>query len=202
MTEHGPSSREGGKLGILGGTFDPPHIGHLIVAQDAYTALELDRILFIPAAVPPHKQGRDVTPAAVRMAMLEAAIAGDERFETRDLELRRPGPSYTVDTLRELRAADPDCALFLLIGADQYRALHTWKEPETICELAKLVVLRREGDSYRASDQVRAPDRDLEVTRIDVSSTEVRRRVAAGEPTRYLVPSGVGQIIEREGLYR
>lgn len=202
MTEQRPSNSEGGKLGILGGTFDPPHNGHLIVAQDAYEALELDRILFIPAAVPPHKQGRDITSADVRMTMLESAIAGDERFETRDLELRRPGPSYTVDTLRELRAADPDCALFLLIGADQYRSLHTWREPETIAALAKLVVLRREGDSYRASDQVRPPDWALEVTRIDVSSTEVRRRVVAGEPIRYLVPSGVERIIEREGLYR
>jgi nicotinate-nucleotide adenylyltransferase len=190
------------KLAVFGGTFDPPHIGHLIAAQDAHVALGLDRVLFIPAASPPHKRRPDLSPAALRMAMVEAAIGRDDRFEAGDLELRRNGPSYTVDTLRELRASAPESALFLLIGADQYRDLHAWREPDAIATLAKLVVLHRAGESYRVVDRAPAPYRDVAVTRIDVTSTEVRRRVRAGQPIRYLVPRGVEEIIDREGLYR
>jgi len=188
------------RVGIFGGTFDPPHIGHLIVAQDVRTALSLDRVVFVPAAVPPHKRGRVVAPPELRLAMLRAAVAGDSQFEVDDLELRRAGPSYTVDTLRDLRARDPDVELFFLLGADQFREFHTWREPEAITRLATLVVLSRDGLG-RVEPGGDLAYRELAVTRVDVSATEVRRRVRANEPIRYLVPPDVEAIIRRTGLY-
>lgn len=189
------------RVGIFGGTFDPPHIGHLIVAQDAWAALGLDRVLFVPAAVPPHKRGRAVSPAALRLEMIRAAVAGDPRFEVEDLELRRAGPSYTVDTLRELRARDPEGELFFLLGVDQFRELHTWREPEEVARLATLAVLSR-GGAEGGEEAVGFPHRTVQVTRIDLSATEIRRRVPAGEPIRYLVPAEVDAVVRREGLYR
>jgi len=183
------------KLGLFGGTFDPPHNGHLIVAQDALIALALDRILFIPARVPPHKRHLRITPAALRCAMLEVAIAGNAQFAMDDLELRREGPSWTVDTLRALRERDTAAELFLLIGADQYADLATWHDAAEIPRLAHVVVLARRGERPAGA-------RVVDVTRIDISGTEIRRRVAAGQPIRYLVPDAVDAIIRREGLYR
>lgn len=188
------------KLGIFGGTFDPVHIGHLIVAQDAWAALGLDRVVFIPAAVPPHKRGRVAAAPELRLEMLRAATAGDARFEVSELELRRPGPSYTVDTLCELRERDPGGALFLLLGVDQFREFHTWREPERIARLANLVVLSR-GGAEAARPPIDVPYRWLPVTRVDLSATEIRRRSGAGEPIRYLVPEAVERIIERERPY-
>jgi nicotinate-nucleotide adenylyltransferase len=189
-----------GRIGIFGGTFDPPHHGHLIAAADAFHALELDRLLLVPASVPPHKPATGRTSAALRLEMLRAAVAGDRRFEVDDLELRREGPSYTVDTLRELTQRFEGCELFLLIGADMARDLHTWREPAEIARLARLTVLARAGDQPQPAGGLAALS--VPVTRVDISATEVRRRVAAGEPVRYLVPDAVKQIIEREGLYR
>lgn len=198
----GESSASAGavvRLGVFGGTFDPPHLGHLIVAQDAWSALGLDRLLFVPAAAPPHKVDRAITPARLRLEMLRAALAGDPRFEAEDLELRRAGPSYTVDTLRELRTRYPAAELFFLLGTDQFRELHTWREPAEIARLARLVVLSRGGEEVEA--RVDFPHQRLQVTRIDLSATEVRARVAEGRPIRYLVPEGVTDVIGREGLY-
>jgi nicotinate-nucleotide adenylyltransferase len=188
------------RLGIFGGTFDPPHLGHLVVAQDACSALGLDRVLFVVAAAPPHKHGRAFAPAPLRLAMLRAALAGDDRFLPSDLELGRAGRSYTVDTLRQLRADQPDAQLFLLIGADQAREFRTWREPDEIARLATVVALSREGDSGPTPGD--AALRTLAVTRLDISATDIRRRVAAGEPVRYLVPDAVAAIIRREHLYR
>ncbi len=186
------------KTGIFGGTFDPVHIGHLIVAQDAWAALGLDRVLFIPAAVPPHKRGRVIASPEQRLEMLRAATADDPRFEVSDIELRRPGPSYTADTVRALREQDPEDELFLLLGIDQYREFHTWREPEVIARLARLVVLSRGGEEATPTDPAHLV---LDVTRIDISATEIRRRAAAGEPVRYLVPGEVEGIMRREGVY-
>lgn len=189
------------RIGLFGGTFDPPHLGHLVVAQDAWWQLSLDRVLFIPAAVPPHKRGRSRSPAAMRLELLRAATDGDPRFEVCDVELRREGPSYTVDTLRELGDRFPGAELFLLLGADQFRELATWREPLEVARLARLVSLSRAGVEAPQSGLGPAY-RALEVTRVDVSSTEIRRRVAAGEPIRYLVPAAVEALIRRNGLYR
>jgi nicotinate-nucleotide adenylyltransferase len=170
------------------------------VAQDALVALGLDRILFVPAAAPPHKRGWPITPAALRLEMLRAAVAGDPRFEVSDLELRRAGPSFTVDTLRELHAEDRAGELFFLLGADQFREFDTWRESREIARLARLVVLTRDGAALEPRPEV--PHQLLEVTRIGISATALRTRVAAGEPIRYLVPDSVAEVIEREGLYR
>lgn len=189
------------RIGVFGGTFDPVHVGHLVAAQDAWAALGLDRVAFIPAAEPPHKRGRVHSPAELRLAMLRAATADDPRYVVDDVELRRSGPSYTVDTLRELRERDPRGALFLLLGVDQFREFHTWREPETIAELATLVVISR-GGVEAAPSPLNVRYRRVAVTRVDISSTAIRSRVAAGEPIRYLVPDAVEAVIRREALYR
>lgn len=187
----------GRRIGVFGGTFDPPHLGHLIVASDACEALGLDLLLWVPAAVPPHKRETVRASAGLRLAMTRAAVRGDPRFAVDDLELRRAGPSYTVDTLRELRRREPAAELFFLTGADNVRQLPTWREPEEIVRLARLVVLTREGEGGEAPSATCVP-----VTRVDVSATEIRRRAAAGTSIRYLVPDGVRALIERDGPYR
>jgi nicotinate-nucleotide adenylyltransferase len=203
------------RVGIFGGTFDPPHIGHLVVADDAAEALDLEEIWFIPAGSHPLK-GREVVGAgADRWAMLLAAIQGKPRFRALDVELRRPGPSYSVDTLRELRAAHPDTRFAFLVGADVVSEFHKWREPETIARLADVVVLSRGENGSKESKELKelkiktagAPGQGLaltrvRVTRVDLSSTEVRRRVREGRPFRYLVPHGVDRIILERGLYR
>ena len=185
------------RLGVYGGAFDPPHLGHLVAASDACRVLRLDRLLWTPSAVHPLKAVR--TAAALRLEMVQAAIAGDPRFAADDLELRRTGPSYTVDTLRELRARDPGAALFFLTGADNLAELPRWREPHEIARLATLAVVSRAGEALPADAPY--PAVAVPVTRVDVSSTEVRRRVAAGESIRYLVPDAVRAVIERERLY-
>ena len=189
------------RIGILGGTFDPPHVGHLIAAQDACSTLALDRLIFVPAAEPPHKQGRTITDARLRLEMLRAAVCDNPQFEVSTIELDRPGPSYTVTTLRELRDRHPGDSLHLLIGFDQVREFDTWRKPAEILEISSVVMLTRAGADQpdRPADFVR---RIVPVTRIDISSTLIRSRVAAGESIRYLVPDAVSEIIEREGLYR
>lgn len=189
------------KIGLFGGTFDPPHMGHLIAAQDVCTALSIDRFIFIPAALPPHKRDRGITPAAVRLEMLRAATAKNETFEIETIEMDRDGPSYTVDTLRELSARSPADELNLVIGVDQVREFDSWRDPHEILKLAKLIMMTRDG--HDAADKA-APhvSRIVHVTRVDISSTLIRGRVAAGESIRYLVPDQVAAIIERDGLYR
>lgn len=189
------------KVGVFGGTFDPPHIGHLIVAQDAFERLGLDRLLFVPAAQPPHKRDRVISDARHRLAMLRLALGADPRFAIETLELERRGPSYTVDTLRELHRRLGDATeLVLLIGADQYAEFDSWREPAEVVRLARLAVLHREGRT-----QTPAPAsptaQDVAVTRIDVSSTAVRARAAAGASIRYLVPDPVADYITEHRLY-
>jgi nicotinate-nucleotide adenylyltransferase len=199
------------KLGVLGGTFDPPHLGHLLIAQEVHHRLSLDRVLWIPAATPPHKQDREVTPGELRLEMVQAAIAGDDRYEASDLELRRGGLSYTVDTLRALQGlrgsggpgGDPSASrasareLYLILGSDQLMELDSWREPDEVARLATIVGFARAGEEAPEMEGVEI----VEVPRIDISSTEVRRRVGAGEPFAYMVPAGVEAVIRREGLY-
>src|SRR5690606_3907319 len=155
------------RIGIFGGTFDPPHLGHLIVASDACSVLRLDRLILVPAAEPPHKRGKVGTPAERRLAMVRAAVRGDPRLAVDDLELRREGASYSVDTLREMRARYPEADLYFLVGMDQMREFHDWREPDEVARLARLSVVAREGET---------PDPDspfpldvVRVTRIDLS---------------------------------
>lgn len=188
------------RIGVFGGTFDPPHLGHLVAAADAAEALGLGRVLWVPAAVHPLKLGSVQAPPALRLEMTRAAVRGDPRFEVDPLELERSGPSFTVDTLRELQARNPGAELYFLTGADNLRDLPRWKEPGEVARLARLVVVSRQGEGVPPG--LPYPAVAVPVTRVDVSSTEVRRRVRAGESIRYLVPEAVRAVIEREGLYQ
>lgn len=188
------------RIGIYGGTFDPPHLGHLVTASDAHAALGLQRVIFIPAAQPPHKRGLPRTEARLRLEMVAAAIGGDERFEVDGLELERDGASYSIDTIETLAGRWPNAELYLLIGADQAREFAGWRAPARIAELARVVVVARAGDQPVSEMPIAA--QALAVTRIDVSSSELRRRAAEGRSLRYLVPDAVREIIARERLYQ
>lgn len=188
------------RVGVFGGTFDPPHLGHLVAASDVAQTLQLDRVLWIPAAVHPFKLSRVCAPPGDRLEMTRAAITGDPRFATDPLELEREGPSFTADTLGELQTRHPGAELFFLTGADNLRELHLWHRADDVARLARLVVVSRRGEGVPAN--ARYPAIAVPVTRVDVSSTEVRRRVAAGETIRYLVPEGVRALIERRRLYQ
>jgi nicotinate-nucleotide adenylyltransferase len=193
------------RLGVFGGTFDPVHIGHLLLADVALGDAGLDRILFVPAAAPPHKPGGAVSPAGVRLEMLQAAIAGHPGFEASGLELERTGPSYTADTLAGL-AADPRWAgseLFLIVGTDMLLDLPRWSRPEAILGMARLLAAERPGyDGRAAQPAVLARTVFLRTPRIDVSSSEIRRRAAEGRSVRYWVADSVERIIRERGVYR
>ncbi len=199
------------RLGIFGGTFDPPHVGHVLVATDALERLALDRLLIVPAATQPLKAGTTRTDAALRLAMARAAFgAGDDpRFEVDPIEIDRGGLSYTVDTLGTLADRWPGAERFLLAGADVLATLRHWHQPLRVRELATLVVLTRvEGGEDGRVPTAAPPDFPggpplfLPTRRVDVSSTEVRARVAAGRSIRGFVPDRVADVIESAGLYR
>jgi nicotinate-nucleotide adenylyltransferase len=194
------------KIGVYGGTFDPVHVGHLVTALDAKVALGLDRMLLVPANAPWQKVGnRRVTPAADRVAMLEAAVEGVDALEVSTVDVDRGGPTYSADTLADLTAAFPDAELFLVVGTDVARELHTWVRVDDVRRLATLVVVDRAGDGGKAEvDQLRLYGWRAEyvpVTALDVSSSEVRCRLAEGRPIDYLVPAGSIRVLRERGLY-
>jgi nicotinate-nucleotide adenylyltransferase len=194
------------RLGLLGGTFDPPHVGHLLLAEAAREQLRLDRILFVPASVPPHKRGRPVTPARTRRALLAAALRGTG-FGLSTIELDRPGPSYTVDTLESFARTQSGARLFLLIGADSLNDLPTWRDPERILSLATVAVAVRPGTPLAGLGRASLVRHKGAITflgnpPVDVSSTRLRARVAAGRSIRFLVPAAVERTIARLGLYQ
>ena len=183
------------RIGILGGSFDPIHNGHLILARAALEELGLDRILFIPANKSPHKTDSNPATAEDRLKMVQLAIEDEEDFEATDIELKRPAPSYTVDTLRELRTLHPHDKFVLLIGADNVAKFDTWREPDEIRKLADIAVLdRADGTVSHQWPVVRR--------QIDISSTDIRARAAAGRSIRYLTPDSVCDYIAARGFYR
>jgi nicotinate-nucleotide adenylyltransferase len=194
------------RVGILGGAFNPPHIGHLVCAQEALVQLELERVVFMPVGVPPHREIEYDPGADVRFEMVELAVADDERFEASRLELEREGPSYTSDTLEQLAGESKD-ELFLILGGDQAAALASWHEPELVLERATVAVFERVSWGRNAimikigrlpgAERVRYLDMPL----MQVSSSSIRRRVRQGAPIRYLVPDKVADCIETKGLY-
>lgn len=200
------------RLGILGGSFNPVHHGHLLLAQTALEQFDLDRILFMPCAVQPHKPPAALAPAALREAMLEAAILDNLSFDLLDIELRRGGVSYSVDSLREIRSLHPQADLFFLIGADALPELHGWKDIHTLLDLCTVAVFARPGYDEEAlrPEALKLdppwPERLLRkvcrVRRIDISSSDIRHRVAEGLSIRYLVPQAVEMIITEHHLYR
>jgi nicotinate-nucleotide adenylyltransferase len=186
------------RLGIFGGTFDPPHHGHFLAAVDAAEALRLDHVAWIPAAQQPLKDGGAAADASHRLAMTRLAVQGDARFSVDPVELERGGVSYMVETLRGYRERHAGAALFLLLGTDAAALLPKWREPASIRALAEVVVLTRGGDEPSLPDGVTA----LPTRRIDVSATEIRARVKAGRSIRGFVPDAVAAYIAAHGLYQ
>ena len=190
------------RLGILGGTFDPPHIGHLLAAVDAYEALGLDRLFFVPANTQPLKAGSAAAPAHQRLAMVRLLIGADERFAVDAVEIERSGLSYTVDTLQTFAQRFPDAERFFLVGEDAMTAFGEWRDPEQILRLARLAVLRRPGTTVGRGSVLPGGTIALETRLVDVSSTEIRHRVREGRSIRGFVPESVAAFIETERLYR
>jgi nicotinate-nucleotide adenylyltransferase len=196
-------------LGLFGGTFDPPHCGHLVAAQEAAEQLGLTKVWFLPAGQPPHKRGQLISPLAERLRMVELAIADNPCFELSRADCELAEPSFTVELLGRLRAElGPATPLFFLVGMDSLLELQTWREPERVLELCTLVAVTRPGRPAPdlAELATRLPGvarrvRLLETPGVDVSSTELRARVAAGRSIRYLVPEAVRQHITAAGLY-
>ena len=197
------------RIGLLGGTFNPPHVGHLVMAQEAHARLGLDEVRLVPVHTPPHKEVAEDPGPEVRVELCELAVAGDPRLSVSDVEVRRGGPSYTVATLRGVHEASPEDELTFIVGGDVAHGLPTWREPEAVLSLARLAVAERDG--IRREDVLdrvglvpggRERVAFFDMPRMDVSSSLVRRRVAEGLPVRYLVPDPVVDRLEALGAYR
>lgn len=196
-------------VGLLGGTFDPPHVGHLWLACMAADAMGLEQVLFMPASQPPHKQGRPMSRAQDRLEMTRRAIDADPLFALTTIEMERPGPSYTIDSVRQLAEADPDRTLLLIMAADSLEQIDSWRQPAELLQLCEWVVGPRPGaampDRSRLEARFGADAQRihlLEGPSLDVSASEIRQRVATGRIIRYLVPRSVEELIEARGLYR
>lgn len=201
----------GGKsLGIIGGTFDPIHYGHLLAAEWAGEVFELDKIIFIPAARPPHKDPASVINGDHRYRMVELAIKDNPAFTASSLELERRGYSYTVDTIRHYLEADPQLDIRFILGVDALQLIYTWKEVGQLIKLCRFIVVTRPGYQLDRCDPVFATvpaelwDRIelLSIPGLEISSSEIRKRVAAGQSVRYLLPPGVADYIKKNDLYR
>ena len=191
------------KVGLWGGTFDPPHVGHQLVASDAAETLGLDLVLWVPAATQPFKAGLPGTAASHRLAMVQRAVAGDARFAADEVEIARGGLSFTIDTLRALRQRQPGTDWVLLVGADAFRGFARWRSPDVIAGMATVAVLTREGAGADDAALAAVPGAiQLPVRRVDVSSTEVRARVRTGRSLRGFVTEPVAAYIAEHGLYR
>jgi nicotinate-nucleotide adenylyltransferase len=200
------------RLGVFGGTFDPVHLGHLILAEQCREQAKLDQVLFVPAARPPHKLDRELTIFEQRVEMLALAISGQPKFKIDEREKNRPGPSYTYVTLEELRQQEPGAELFLIIGADSLHDLPGWVQPRRILDLATLLVVPRPGWDMAELDQLRQafalPDdfpmrlQMIHAPLIDIASRDIRQRIGQGRSVRYLIPRAVEAYAAERGLYR
>lgn len=196
-------------IGVFGGTFDPPHLGHRILADEARHQLGLERVLWVVTAQPPHKPDGPYSPAEVRAEMVEAAIGGDPHFELSRADMDRPGPHYAVGTIAWLNERYPGAHWAYIVGADSLRDLPTWRDPRILLGLIDVLAVMRRPEADASLSQlekdlpgISAKVRWMEGPQIDLSSQEIRRRVERGEPYRYWVPDGVADIIVRRGLYR
>ena len=190
------------KLGLLGGMFDPIHIGHLRAAEIVRESLELDEVVFVPAGVPPHR-GRPAAAGIDRYAMVAIATAAHRAYVPSDLELAREGPSYTVETVAQLRERRPDAEVVLIVGSDNLPMIAEWREPERLLELCTIAVVERPGSAPGPAGKV--PSHRLhriEGTALPIASRDLRERIRAGRSVRHLVPDGVADYIEKRGLYR
>lgn len=199
------------RIGILGGTFDPPHLGHLLIAETARVALDLESVMFVPAGEPWLKSGQRITPAEHRLRMVSLAVADNPDFCVSDCEIRRTGATYTVDTLRELRCGfAPDTQLYFIVGSDVLEQFHRWQEPEAILDLCRLAVIERPGGPAQGINTLedRFPEAvtsgavvSVAGPRVDFSASELRRVLAAGQSTRYQIPDAVADYIAEHRLY-
>lgn len=212
MSEQAIRQRTGQqRVGILGGSFDPIHIGHLLIAEYAREQLQLSEVRFIPAAISPLKLDKQPTDAKHRVEMVRLAIGGNVHFRLDERELRRDGPSYTVDTLAELKSEYPDAELVFIMGADALADLQAWREPERICQLAFLAIALRGGRPAPDLDLLRrflpqarvanAEEHILHLPQLEISSTDIRNRIRAGKTIRYQVPTAVEAYIATAKLY-
>lgn len=195
------------RIGLLGGTFDPPHIGHVVAAMSVGEALGLDQVWLVPAGEPWQKRDRPVTPGPVRLALTEAAVDGVPGLAVSDVEVRRPGPSYTIDTVAQLRDDDPERELVLIMGRDAALGLATWERHAELVASVEVALVDRAGGILPGGPEPRpvapgAPTHLVPMRRIDVSSTELRRRAAAGLPLVPLVAPAVAALVAQHGLYR
>lgn len=199
------------RIGFLGGTFDPPHIGHLILAEYTVEALALDRLFFVPAADPPHKRGRHKAAIQHRIAMLELALAGNEHFTLSRLDVDRDGPHYSSDSVRMLQRKYPEAELYFVMGGDSFQDFPNWHEPEIIAEYCKLAVMYRPGSDalYPAMHEAVLPGLAERVVMveapgmgIDIASSEIVQRVQEGKSIRYLVTEAVLHYLQENGLYK
>jgi len=188
-------SKPNEKIGLYGGSFDPIHNGHLILARDAMERLELDKVIFLPTRISPHKLDRPPAPPEARCQMLSAAIVDEPRFKMDPCEIEREGPSFTIDTVQSLQSQYPDAKLYYFVGDDNLPELESWKDSAKLRAAAQFVVLSRAGMPFLSEFPT--------ITRhVEISSTEIRKRVARGLSVRYMVPLPVCELIEKLGLYR
>ncbi len=197
------------RIGIFGGTFDPVHMAHLLLAEQCREQCALDQIWFVPAGNPPHKEGIEITSGKLRQEMLEFAIAGNSAFVVKDLELNREGPSYTVDTIRQLKESQPGDEFFLIVGADSVRDLPTWREPESILNLVTLIGVNRPDISLPDLTEFTQKSGKTPISKIrwvtipgtDISSTDIRLRIHENRSVRYMTPRAVEVYIHNNRLY-
>jgi nicotinate-nucleotide adenylyltransferase len=196
-------------IGVFGGTFDPPHLGHLILAAEAHAQLALDRLLWVLTPDPPHKREQSIAPLEHRLAMIKLAIAGDPQFELSNVDLARPGPHYAVDTVNILAGQNPAAKLIYLMGGDSLRDLPTWHRPADFIAACQLIgVMRRPGDAINLPGLetqfpgLTAKVRFVEAPLIDIAAHAIRARIAGGRPFRYFLPSEVYKYIQKHNLYR
>jgi nicotinate-nucleotide adenylyltransferase len=196
----------GRRLGVMGGTFDPIHYGHLVTAEEALVQFSLDEVVFVPTGRPWMKEERDVSPAEDRYLMTVIATASNPRFSVSRVEIDRDGPTYTVDTLRALAAANQDAELYFITGADAIFEIFDWKDPDEVLHLAHFIAATRPGYDLRRfetrSERKQPNVSAMNIPALAISSTDVRDRVREGRPIRYLLPEGVKSYIEKAGLYR
>jgi nicotinate-nucleotide adenylyltransferase len=205
------SERKPERIGVFGGSFDPVHMGHLTIAQDAVEQLELNRLIFVPAAVPPHKQDKTLVEGRHRLEMLQLATEANLSFEVSDMELRRGGVSYTFDTIKQVQFEHPGAELFFIIGLDSLAELHLWRNIEPLLELCTVVPFARGGeDPARIAEQIQLSnvwktkllERLIRIHEIEISASDIRMRQAEGLSIRYLVPPEVEMYIAEHHLYR
>lgn len=199
------------RLGVMGGSFDPVHLGHLGIAGDSVAAFDLEGVVFVPAANPPHKTSRVLAPAEDRLRMVELAVAGKSHFTVSDVEIRRDGPSYTIDTLDEMKRERPQVELSFIIGADSLHELHLWYRARELAERHRFIVARRSGTDgpdmealagfFGEEGARRLVERFIDTSDYPISATEIRRRVKAGESISDMVPEAVLRYIRERGLY-